>query len=105
MFHVYPEVGYEETKIELAFDAVMCAYKYYCGGGDTVNGRMPASQGGRYDSGTRRALQVPRTPNTILAIARSMQTTPVEGTILSDRERHSRQVYRDRGRGRRRSHI
>ena len=27
---------YKGTKIEPAFDALMCAYNYYCGGGDTV---------------------------------------------------------------------
>src|SRR3984893_5272072 len=35
VFHVYP-TDYKGTKTEPAFDAVMCAYNYYCGGGDTV---------------------------------------------------------------------
>src|SRR5207247_3852050 len=40
VFHVYPS-GYKGTKIEPAFDAVMCAYNYYCGGGDTVTAGRP----------------------------------------------------------------
>jgi hypothetical protein len=40
VFHVYP-TGYNGTKIEPAFDAVMCAYNYYCGGGDTVTAGRP----------------------------------------------------------------
>jgi len=55
VFHVYPS-GYKGTKIEPAFDALMCAYNYYCGGGDTVTAGPAADQGGRYDSGTRRPL-------------------------------------------------
>jgi hypothetical protein len=40
VFHVYPP-GYQGTKIEPAFDGVMCAYNYYCGGGDTVTAGRP----------------------------------------------------------------
>jgi hypothetical protein len=40
VFHVYP-TGYKGTKIEPAFDALMCAYNYYCGGGDTVTAGRP----------------------------------------------------------------
>ncbi len=40
VFHVYPP-DYKGTKIEPAFDAVMCAYNYYCGGGDTVTAGRP----------------------------------------------------------------
>src|SRR5436853_3887802 len=40
VFHVYP-TGYKGAKIEPAFDAVMCAYNYYCGGGDTVTAGRP----------------------------------------------------------------
>ena len=40
VFHVYP-TGYKGTKTEPAFDAVMCAYNYYCGGGDTVTAGRP----------------------------------------------------------------
>src|SRR6267378_3266912 len=40
VYHVYP-FGYKGTKIEPAFDAVMCAYNYYCGGGDTVTAGRP----------------------------------------------------------------
>src|SRR3954467_9245071 len=40
VFHVYP-TDYKGTKTEPAFDAVMCAYNYYCGGGDTVTAGRP----------------------------------------------------------------
>src|SRR5271169_678088 len=40
VFHVYPPT-YKGAKIEPAFDAVMCAYNYYCGGGDTVTAGRP----------------------------------------------------------------
>ena len=40
VFHVYPP-GYQGTKIEPAFDGLMCAYNYYCGGGDTVTAGPP----------------------------------------------------------------
>jgi len=40
VFHVYP-TAYKGAKIEPAFDAVMCAYNYYCGGGDTVTAGRP----------------------------------------------------------------
>jgi len=39
-FHVYPK-GHQGTKMEPAFDALMCAYNYYCGGGDTVTAGRP----------------------------------------------------------------
>jgi hypothetical protein len=40
VFHVYPPT-YSGPKIEPAFDALMCAYNYYCGGGDTVTAGRP----------------------------------------------------------------
>src|ERR1700693_1496676 len=40
VFHVYPP-DYKGTKIEPAFDVVMCSYNYYCGGGDTVVAGRP----------------------------------------------------------------
>src|SRR5258708_6414178 len=40
VFHVYP-TGYKGAKIEPALDALMCAYNYYCGGGDTVTAGRP----------------------------------------------------------------
>jgi hypothetical protein len=45
VFHVYP-TDYKGTKIEPAFDAVMCAYNYYCGGGDTVTAGRPRVKAG-----------------------------------------------------------
>ncbi|MEO8129818.1 MAG: hypothetical protein ABI822_22140 [Bryobacteraceae bacterium] len=40
VFHVYSK-DYKGTKMEPAFDALMCAYNYYCGGGDTVTAARP----------------------------------------------------------------
>jgi len=40
VFHVYSK-DYKGTRIEPAFDALMCAYNYYCGGGDTVTAARP----------------------------------------------------------------
>ncbi len=40
VFHVYPPT-YKGPKIEPAFDGLMCAYNYYCGGGDTVTAGRP----------------------------------------------------------------
>ncbi len=40
VFHVYPP-GHKGEKIEPAFDGLMCAYNYYCGGGDTVTAGRP----------------------------------------------------------------
>ena len=40
VFHVYPP-DYKGSKIEPAFNALMCAYNYYCGGGDTVTAGRP----------------------------------------------------------------
>jgi hypothetical protein len=39
-FHVYPP-NYSGAKIEPSFNGLMCAYNYYCGGGDTVTAGRP----------------------------------------------------------------
>jgi hypothetical protein len=40
VYHVY-HPDYRGPKAEPAFDALMCAYNYYCGGGDTVTAGRP----------------------------------------------------------------
>ena len=40
VYHVYPAT-YKGTKLEPAFEGVMCAYKTYCGGGDTTTTARP----------------------------------------------------------------
>ena len=40
VYHVY-HPDYKGAKTEPAFDALMCAYNYYCGGGDTVTAGRP----------------------------------------------------------------
>src|ERR1041385_2264646 len=45
VFHVY-HPDYKGTKVEPAFDGLMCAYNYYCGGGDTVTAGRPRVKAG-----------------------------------------------------------
>jgi hypothetical protein len=45
VFHVYPP-NYTGAKTAPAFDALMCAYNYYCGGGDTVTAGRPRVKAG-----------------------------------------------------------
>ena len=45
VFHVYPPT-YSGPRIEPSFDALMCAYNYYCGGGDTVTAGRPRVKAG-----------------------------------------------------------
>ena len=45
IFHVYPTT-YTGPKMEPAFDGLMCAYNYYCGGGDTVTAGRPRVKAG-----------------------------------------------------------
>ncbi len=40
VFHVYPP-GFKGAKLQPAFDGIMCAYKTYCGGGDTTTTARP----------------------------------------------------------------
>jgi hypothetical protein len=40
VYHVYPAT-YKGAKLEPAFEGVMCAYKTYCGGGDTTTTARP----------------------------------------------------------------
>ena len=40
VYHVYP-MSYKGEKIQPAFDGVMCAYNYVCGGGDTTTTARP----------------------------------------------------------------
>src|SRR6185503_16406505 len=40
VYHVYPP-DYKGAKVEPSFDGLICAYNYYCGGGDTVTAGRP----------------------------------------------------------------
>lgn len=40
VYHVYP-ASYQGPKVEPAFDGIMCAYYYTCGGGDTTTTARP----------------------------------------------------------------
>jgi len=77
VFHVYP-ADYKSTKIEPAFDAVMCAYNYYCGGGDTVTAGRPRVKAG--DTILVHAGLYKYHPEYYTGDRNINATTPVEGT-------------------------
>ena len=77
VFHVYPP-DYKGTKVEPAFDAVMCAYNYYCGGGDTVTGGRPRVRAG--DTILVHAGLYKYHPEYYTGDRTINATTPVEGT-------------------------
>jgi hypothetical protein len=77
VFHVYPP-DYKSTKIEPAFDAVMCAYNYYCGGGDTVTAGRPRVKAG--DTILVHAGLYKYHPEYYTGDRTINATTPVEGT-------------------------
>jgi hypothetical protein len=77
VFHVYPS-GYKGTKIEPAFDALMCAYNYYCGGGDTVTAGRPRVKAG--DTILVHAGLYKYHPEYYTGDRSINATTPVEGT-------------------------
>jgi hypothetical protein len=77
VFHVYPS-DYKGTKIEPAFDAVMCAYNYYCGGGDTVTAGRPRVKAG--DTILVHAGLYKYHPEYYTGDRKINATTPVEGT-------------------------
>jgi hypothetical protein len=77
VFHVYPS-DYKGTKIEPAFDAVMCAYNYYCGGGDTVTAGRPRVKAG--DTILVHAGLYKYHPEYYTGDRSINATTPVEGT-------------------------
>lgn len=77
VFHVYPS-DYKGTKIEPAFEAVMCAYNYYCGGGDTVTAGRPRVKSG--DTILVHAGLYQYHPEYYTGNRAINATTPVEGT-------------------------
>jgi hypothetical protein len=77
VFHVYPP-DYKGTKVEPAFDAVMCAYNYYCGGGDTVTAGRPRVRAG--DTILVHAGLYKYHPEYYTGNRTINATTPVEGT-------------------------
>jgi hypothetical protein len=77
VFHVYPS-DYKGTKIEPAFEAVMCAYNYYCGGGDTVTAGRPRVKAG--DTILVHAGLYKYHPEYYTGNRAINATTPVEGT-------------------------
>jgi hypothetical protein len=77
VFHVYPP-DYKGTKIEPAFDALMCAYNYYCGGGDTVTAGRPRVKAG--DTILVHAGLYKYHPEYYTGDRSINATTPVEGT-------------------------
>ena len=77
IYHVYPP-DWSGPKEPGAFDALMCAYNYYCGGGDTQTAGRPRVQPGDVilmHAGTYRYH-----PEYYTGDHRINATTPVEGT-------------------------
>ena len=77
VFHVYPP-DYTGKKSEPAFEAVMCAYNYYCGGGDTVTAGRPRVKPG--DTILVHAGLYKYHPEYYTGDRKINATTPVEGT-------------------------
>ena len=77
VFHVYPP-AYKGTKLEPAFEALMCAYNYYCGGGDTVTAGRPRVKAG--DTILVHAGLYKYHPEYYTGDRTINATTPVEGT-------------------------
>ncbi len=77
VFHVYPS-SYKGTRIEPAFEALMCAYNYYCGGGDTVTAGRPRVKAG--DTILVHAGLYKYHPEYYTGDRSINATTPVEGT-------------------------
>jgi hypothetical protein len=77
VFHVYPP-GYKGTRVEPAFDGLMCAYNYYCGGGDTVTAGRPRVKPG--DMILMHAGTYKYHPEFYTGDRSINATTPVEGT-------------------------
>jgi hypothetical protein len=77
VYHVYPS-GWKGPKEPGSFDALMCAYNYYCGGGDTVTAGRPRVKPGdivMVHAGTYRYH-----PEYYTGDRTINATTPVEGT-------------------------
>ena len=102
VFHVYPP-NYKGTKIEPAFDGLMCAYNYYCGGGDTVTAGRPRVKPG--DTILVHAGLYKYHPEYLYGRSRHQCDHAVRGHVLSDRQRHGREADRHQGSRRRRSHL
>src|SRR5215471_16781205 len=77
VFHVYP-ASYKGAKLEPSFDGLMCAYNYYCGGGDTVTAGRPRVKPG--DTILVHAGVYKYHPEYYTGDRTINATTPVEGT-------------------------
>jgi hypothetical protein len=77
VLHVYPP-DYKGAKIEPSFEGLMCAYNYYCGGGDTVTAGRPRVKPG--DMILVHAGTYKYHPEYYTGDRSINATTPVEGT-------------------------
>jgi len=77
VYHVYP-TDYKGARIEPSFDGLMCAYNYYCGGGDTVTAGRPRVKPG--DTVLMHAGLYKYHPEYYTGDRTINATTPVEGT-------------------------
>ena len=102
VFHVYPP-SYKGTKIEPAFDALMCAYNYYCGGGDTVTAGRPRVKPG--DTILVHAGLYKYHPESLHRRPQDQRDHAVRRNLLPDGQRHAGQTDRHQRRRRRRSDL
>jgi len=77
VYHVYP-TDHKGARIEPSFDGLICAYNYYCGGGDTVTAGRPRVKPG--DTILMHAGLYKYRPEYYTGDRTINSTTPVEGT-------------------------
>src|SRR2546427_10407066 len=77
VYHFYP-TDHKGAKTEPSFDGLMCAYNYYCGGGDTVTAGRPRVKPG--DTILMHAGLYKYHPEYYTGDRTINSTTPVEGT-------------------------
>ena len=95
--------GYKGTKIEPAFDGLMCAYNYYCGGGDTVTAGRPRVKPG--DTILVHAGLYQYHPEYLHGRSRHQRDHAGRRHLLSDRQRHGGKADRHQRRRRRRRDL
>ena len=94
---------FKGTKIEPAFEGLMCAYNLTCSGTDWATAGRPRVQAGRHDPRARRPLQVQ--PLRVHEQPGGEPHRAARRHLLPDRRRHGRAADRDQGRRRRRGDL
>ena len=98
VFHVYPH-GFKGTKIEPAFEGLMCAYNFWCAGTDWATSGRPRVRPGDtilVHAGVYKYNRYEYTNN-----AAVNRTTPLDGTYYLTADGTAGDADRDQGGGRR----